>query len=80
MSAVHISPFAGSWYPERRPELERLLAERFEESRQRTGPFTLPGGLGFVMPHAGPKYSGTVAAAVYRALQHQKPEQIVLLA
>jgi AmmeMemoRadiSam system protein B/AmmeMemoRadiSam system protein A len=80
MSVVHISPFAGSWYPERRSELERLVAERFEESRQRTGPFTPSGGLGFVMPHAGPAYSGTVAAAVYRALQHQKPEQIVLLA
>ena len=80
MSAVHISPFAGSWYPQRRSELERLLAERFEESHQRTGGFARPGGLGFVMPHAGPAYSGTVAAAVYRALQHQRPEQIVLLA
>jgi hypothetical protein len=80
MCAIHISPFAGSWYPERRSELERLLAERFAESRQRTGPFTPPGGLGFVMPHAGPAYSGTVAAAVYRAIERQRPEQIVLLA
>jgi hypothetical protein len=79
MSAIHISPFAGSWYPERRSELERLLEKRFEESSERTGP-PLPGGLGFVMPHAGPEYSGTVAAAVYRALQVLQPEQIVLLA
>ena len=80
MSAAHISPYAGAWYPERRSELERLLEERFEESRQRTGPFLPAGGVGFVIPHAGPAYSGTVAAAVYRALRQQKPEQIVLLA
>ncbi|MBZ5617677.1 MAG: AmmeMemoRadiSam system protein B [Acidobacteriia bacterium] len=80
MGAIHISPFAGSWYPEHRSELERLLAERFGQSRQRTGPFLRPGGLAFVMPHAGPAYSGTVASAVYRAVEHQKPEQIVLLA
>jgi MEMO1 family protein len=80
MNAVHISPFAGSWYPERRSDLERLVEERFEESRRRTGSYTQPGGLGFVMPHAGPAYSGTVAASVYRALQRQRPEQIVLLA
>src|SRR5579885_627382 len=79
MGAVHISPFAGSWYPERRSELERLLEERFAESSERTGP-PLADGLGFVMPHAGPAYSGTVAAAVYRALRSQRPEQIVLLA
>ena len=79
MSAVHISPFAGSWYPKRRSELERLLAERFAESRERTGYFP-PDGLGFVIPHAGPAYSGTVAAAVYRALRVQEAEQIVLLA
>ncbi len=79
MSAAHISPYAGSWYPELRSDLERLLDQRFEESARRAGP-VLTGGLGFVIPHAGPAYSGTVAAAVYRALQCQRPEQIVLLA
>ena len=79
MSAIHISPFAGTWYPERGSELEQLLEERFEESRQRIG-LSPAGGLGFVMPHAGPAYSGTVAAAVYRALRRDQPDQIVLLA
>ena len=79
MSAVHISPFAGSWYPESRGQLEQLLKQRFERSQERTGP-SLRGGLGFVMPHAGPEYSGTVAAAVYRALRADPPEHIVLLA
>jgi AmmeMemoRadiSam system protein B/AmmeMemoRadiSam system protein A len=80
MQAAHISPFAGSWYPENATELERLLDERFAQSCRRTGPF-LPGdALAFVTPHAGPAYSGTVAAAVYRAIRQQRPERIVVLA
>ena len=80
MAAIHISPYAGSWYPGGASELERLIEEKFEESRRRTGPYLLPDGLGFVTPHAGPMYSGTVAAAVYRSLHEQRPERIVLLA
>lgn len=80
MSAVHISPFSGTWYPAEAAELDRLLEERFECSRQRTGPFLYPDGLGFVVPHAGPEYSGVVAASVYRSLRELKPERIVLLA
>jgi AmmeMemoRadiSam system protein B/AmmeMemoRadiSam system protein A len=79
MTAVHISPYSGSWYPAAASELERLLDGLFEQSRRRS-PFLFPGGLGYVVPHAGPAYSGTVAAAVYRALQQQKPERVVLLA
>ncbi|MBZ5723756.1 MAG: AmmeMemoRadiSam system protein B [Acidobacteriia bacterium] len=80
MSAVHISPFSGPWYPDSAADLERLLEERFEESRARTGPFLTAGGMGFVVPHAAPWYSGAVAAAVYRSLQQQRPERIVVLA
>lgn len=80
MSAVHASPFSGTWYPAQAAELETLLEERFELSRHRTGPFLFPDAFGFVVPHAGPEYSGSVAAAVYRSLQQQKPERIVLLA
>jgi AmmeMemoRadiSam system protein B/AmmeMemoRadiSam system protein A len=80
MSAVHVSPFSGTWYPAQAAALDRLLEERFELSRQRTGPFLLPDALGFVVPHAGPEYSGVVAASVYRSLRQQNPERIVLLA
>ncbi len=79
MSAVHISPFSGSWYPERASELRSLLEGLFERSRTRA-PFLYPDGLGFVVPHAGPVYSGTVAAAAYRAIGQQKPDRLVLLA
>jgi hypothetical protein len=80
MQTVHSSPFSGNWYPEQPAELESLLDDTFERSRQRTGPFLFPDGLGYIAPHAGPQYSGTVAAAVYRSLERQKPERIVVLA
>jgi len=80
MATVHISPYSGTWYPSDEVELQRLIDECFESSANRTGPFLLPNGLGFVVPHAGPQYSGVVAAAVYRSLRQQRPERIILLA
>jgi AmmeMemoRadiSam system protein B/AmmeMemoRadiSam system protein A len=80
MQTVHISPFGGAWYPNQPSALKSLLDDAFERSRQRTGPFLFPSGLGYVTPHAGPQYSGTVAAAVYRSLEQRKPERIVVLA
>jgi AmmeMemoRadiSam system protein B/AmmeMemoRadiSam system protein A len=79
MATVHISPYSGQWYPEAAAELEALLEQKYACSRARTG-HSLPAGLGFVMPHAGPAYSGTVAAGVYRTLQQQHTERVVLLA
>lgn len=79
MAAAHISPFAGSWYPSEPAELDSLVEERLEASRLRV-PFLFPNGRGFVVPHAGPAYSGTVAAAVYRAIERQRPERVVVLA
>jgi hypothetical protein len=79
MAAVHNSPYRGQWYPEGSADLAALLEEKYACSRARTGDW-LPAGLGFVAPHAGPAYSGTVAAAVYRALQQQRADRIVLLA
>src|SRR6266542_2532172 len=79
MRAGHASPYAGSWYPGDAAELGRLLDELFERSAARTGGFTYPGGLGFVVPHAGPVYSGTVAAAVYRTLARQRPERVLVI-
>lgn len=80
MSAVHVSPFSGTWYPAQAVALERLLEGRFQSSRRRTGPFLLSDAVGFVVPHAGPEYSGVVASAVYRSLQQNPPDRIVLLA
>ena len=79
MTAVHVSPYGGSWYPGRPAELELLLHDLFEQSRQRIGPFVLPGALAVLVPHAGLAYSGTVAAAAYRALRDVRPQRIILL-
>jgi hypothetical protein len=79
MTAVHASPFSGSWYPEHAAELEGLLDTCWARSECRTGPL-VEGGLGYVVPHAGPQYSGTVAAGVYRTLEKQQPERVVVLA
>src|ERR1039458_4188510 len=67
MHAVHVSPYVGTWYPDCRTDLERLLDDLFETSAQRTGAFLFANPLGFVVPHAGLQYSGAVAAAAYRS-------------
>jgi MEMO1 family protein len=79
MTTTHISPYRGQWYPESMTELDSLLDEKYAESRKRTEAF-LPAGLGFVVPHAGPAYSGTVAASVYRTLKQQQARRVVMLA
>jgi AmmeMemoRadiSam system protein B/AmmeMemoRadiSam system protein A len=79
MHAVHVSPYVGTWYPDCRTDLERLLDDLFESSAQRTGAFLLANPLGFVVPHAGLQYSGTVAAAAYRHVGRQQPRRAVVL-
>jgi len=79
MSAVHVSPYAGTWYPENHDDLALLLDERFDMSSRRTGEFAFRDALGFVAPHAGPAYSGAVAAGVYRALAHVQPERVIVI-
>jgi hypothetical protein len=47
MHAVHVSPYVGTWYPDCRTDLERLLDDLFETSAQRTGAylFAEPAGV-----------------------------------
>ena len=79
MTSSHTTPFAGSWYPGRRSELEALLDELFAASLRRAGSSLLPRPLAFVVPHAGLVYSGTVAASAYRHLQAARPKRVFLL-
>ena len=79
MAAVHISPYTGTWYPGRQPELDALLDELFENSCRRTGPHVIPRALAMVVPHAAPRYSGTVAAAAYRHVQFAGPNRVFIL-
>jgi len=80
MAAIHNSPYAGSWYPGRREELAEMTAGLFAASRERIGDQLLPHGLGFVVPHAGLRYSGTVACAAWRHIRERGPKRVVLLA
>jgi len=76
---IHSSPYSGTWYPGDPAELHSLLDRLWESSRRRTGPDLLQAARGFVVPHAGFIYSGTVAAAVYRHITHLQPERVVLM-
>ncbi len=79
MAARHDSPYAGSWYPGGRADLEGLLDALFLQSRARTGVWRPADPLGFVVPHAGPAYSGRVAAAAYRCLGAGRPRRVIVL-
>jgi len=79
MHAVHVTPYGGTWYPDCRTDLELLLDDLFESSRQRTGAWLFANPLGFVVPHAGLQYSGTVAAAAYRHIQQLRPRRAMIL-
>lgn len=79
MQTLHASPFAGEWYPADSTELRDLVAELFANSAARTGGHIRPGGLAFLVPHAAPVYSGTVAAASYRHISAYQPRRIVVL-
>jgi MEMO1 family protein len=79
MHAVHVTPYGGAWYPDCRTDLELLLDDLFDCSRQRTGAWLFANPLGFVVPHAGLQYSGAVAAAAYRHVRQQQPRRAVIL-
>lgn len=75
----HRSPLAGSWYPEDAAELRDLLAASLANSISRTGSFVRRGGRAFLVPHAAPVYSGTVAAAAYRHAQAAGATRVIVL-
>lgn len=78
MPSVHASPYAGHWYSSDASELAGQVRALLHDSERRV-PFVRSGGIGFVVPHAAPAYSGGVAAAVYRHVQAVSPRRIVLL-
>jgi len=75
----HVSPYAGSWYPGEARELGSLIDQLFAASEQRTGRFIAPNPAGFVVPHAGLIYSGTVSASAWRHISAAQPERVVII-
>lgn len=77
--ASHVSPYAGSWYPQQPRKLDALLDAAFDRSGERTGPHLLEAAKAFLVPHAAPRYSGVVAAAAYRHLEAARPRRVFVL-
>jgi AmmeMemoRadiSam system protein B len=74
---VRRSPLAGSWYPADAAELRNLVDRLLTES---TPPPIDPACPALVVPHAGYRYSGAVAAAAYRLLTERRTSRVVVLA
>src|SRR5262245_16309115 len=76
-SRLRPARFAGSWY-EGDPERLRALVDGLLGAG---APRPLPGRVvGLVVPHAGYRWSGQVAAVAYAAVRGAPIERVVLLA
>jgi AmmeMemoRadiSam system protein B len=80
MRIVRQPAVAGRFYPERAPELVRILDDLLEDARRHTAPaVSTPKAL--IVPHAGYVYSGPTAARGYALLEPSRGaiERVVLL-
>lgn len=70
------SPIAGSWYPGS-PE---ALALSVDAQLEKAPPIELPGHLvAIIVPHAGHRYSGHIAAQAFRMLKDSRPEIVAVV-
>lgn len=73
---IRPSPIAGTWYPGD----QRLLTHSIDEMLAKVSPSEIPGRLvGLVTPHAGHRYSGSIAAQAFRLVQGMAFERVVLI-
>lgn len=74
--ATRRADFAGSWYPARALECERIIEEFSRSSKPCP---KAESGVGGIVPHAGWVYSGAVALNVVKCLSEgQSPDTVVL--
>lgn len=74
---IRLPAVAGMFYPEKKIILDQEVAMVLEESRE----IDLPGEvIGIVVPHAGYKFSGGVAARAYRQIFESEIEIVVVIA
>ena len=71
------SPIAGTWYPGTSQALSRSVDAQLERARPK-----IPSGaiVALVVPHAGHRYSGDVAALAFRLLQGASVETVAVVA
>jgi len=73
---VRRSPIAGTWYPGRADSLARSVRELLDAVE----PMEVEGELvALLSPHAGLRYSGSVAAAGYRLLERNRFDTAILV-
>jgi len=76
MLDIRPSPIAGTWYPGDR---ERL-AQSVDRQLQECDVIPITGELvGVIVPHAGHRYSGQVAAYAFQCLQGMAPEVVAVV-
>jgi AmmeMemoRadiSam system protein B len=73
---IRPSPIAGKWYPGNPERLSRDLAHYLEQASVR-----LPESRvwGIIVPHAGYRYSGAVAAYAFNCLRGARPDLITVI-
>lgn len=77
MANIRPSPIAGAWYPGN-PEVLASSIDQYLEAAECT---QIDGEVfGIITPHAGHRYSGSVAAHAFRCLQGLVPEVVAVLA
>jgi len=73
---IRPSPIAGTWYPGNPERLEQTITQYFD----RVDTAVPPGKIwGLVVPHAGYRYSGQVAAHAFTCLHGLQPELVVVI-
>lgn len=70
------SPIAGTWYPGSPRQLTRQLSEYLAAADAQPPPGRL---VGLVVPHAGYRYSGSVAAYGFKVLSDLRPELVAVI-
>jgi len=77
MEKIRESVIAGSWYPDNPQALRREIEKYLDQAK----PPSFEGELaGVVVPHAGYRYSGGVAAYAYKLLRDRYFDRVLILA
>ncbi len=74
---VRRSTCAGTWYPGKTADLRRAVDDMLSEARP---PEVKDDPAAVLVPHAGLRYSGKVAACAFKALRGRQYDRVVVLA
>jgi AmmeMemoRadiSam system protein B len=70
------SPIAGTWYPGDAEALARSVDKQLAEADPQPPPGVL---MGLIAPHAGHRYSGSVAARAFRLAAGLAPDCVAIV-